>query len=180
MDSYRSTGDVLTYVTHTWNKTLETGKETLAVALDISKSFGQVWHKNLLAKQPAFGFTPTLNKWIESFLASRSFKVVVDGMSSESFSTNAGVPQGSVISPTPHVLPNIWYINDLIGQTSNLTHCYADDSTLHGKPSLPNNRNNVASSITLDLDQPNKWGSQNAVSYNANKTISSVAKSAAM
>ena len=36
---YRSTGDILTYVTHTWNKTLEAGKETLAVALDISKAF---------------------------------------------------------------------------------------------------------------------------------------------
>ena len=87
-------------------------------------------------------------------------------MSSESFSTNAGAPQGSVISPTLFLI----YINDLIGQISNPTHCYADDSTLHGKPSLPNNRNNVASSITLDLDKLKKWGSQNLVSFNANKT----------
>ena len=29
---------------------------------------------------------------------------------------------------------------------------------------------NVASSITLDLDKLNKWGSQNLVSFNANKT----------
>ena len=87
-------------------------------------------------------------------------------MSSESFSTNVDIPQGSVISPSLLLK----YINDLIGQTTNPTHCYADDSTLHGKPSLPNNRNNVASSITLDLDKLNKWGSQNLVSFNANKT----------
>ena len=116
---YRSTDDILTYFTHTWNKTLETGKETPAVTLDISKALDQVWYKNLLAKLPAFGFTPTHHKWIESFLANRSIKVVVDGMSSESFSINAGVPQGSVISPTLFLI----YINDLIGQTSNPTHC---------------------------------------------------------
>ena len=51
---YRSTGDILTYVTHSWYKTLETGKETLAVARDISEAFDQVWHKNLLAKLTAF------------------------------------------------------------------------------------------------------------------------------
>ena len=76
----------------------------------------------------------------------KSTPLTIDGMSSESFSTNAGVHQGSVISPTLFLI----YINDVIGQTSNPTHCYADDSTLHGKPSLPNNRNNVGSSITLE------------------------------
>ena len=163
---YRSTGYNLTYVTHTWKKTLETGKETLAVALDISKAFDQVWHKNLLAKLPDFGFTPTLRIWLESFLANSSIKVVVDGMPSESFSINAGVPQGSVISPTLFLI----YINDLIDQTSSPTHYYADDNTLHDTLSLLNNRNNFASSITLGLKKLNKRGSQNLVSFNANKT----------
>ena len=37
----RSTGDILAFVTHIWNKTLEVGNETLAVALDISKACNQ-------------------------------------------------------------------------------------------------------------------------------------------
>ena len=41
---HRSTGDILGHVTHIWNKTLEAGNETLAVALDISKAFDMVWH----------------------------------------------------------------------------------------------------------------------------------------
>ena len=42
---------------------------------------------------------------------------------------------------------------------------------MHGKPSLPYNRNNIVSSITLDLDKLNKWDSQNLVSFNANKAL---------
>ena len=75
-------------------------------------------------------------------------------------------PQVSVISPTLFLI----YMNYLIGQSSNPTHCYADDCTLHGKPSLPNNRNNVASSITLDLNKLKKWDSHNLVNFSANKT----------
>ena len=60
--------------------------------------------------------------------------------------------------------------NMVKSDTVSKDHCYTDNSTLHGKPSLPNNRNNVASSITFDLDKLNKWGSQNLVSFNANKT----------
>ena len=134
--------------------------------MDISKAFDQVWYKNLLAKQPVFGFTPTLRKWLEGFLVNRSIKVVIDGTSSESFSTNADVPQGSVISSTLFQI----YINDFIKKTSKPTYCYADDSTLHGTPSLPKNRNNVASSITLDINTLEKWGSENLVSFNINNT----------
>ena len=55
---FRSTGDILAHITHIWNKALETGKETFVIGLDISKAFDQVWHKNLLAKLPAFGLPP--------------------------------------------------------------------------------------------------------------------------
>ena len=72
-NGFQSTDDI--YVAHTWNKT----RETLAVAVDISKAVDQVWRKNLLAKLPIFAFTPTLCKCSESFLKNRSIKVVFDG-----------------------------------------------------------------------------------------------------
>ena len=48
-------------------------------------------------------------RWIKSFLSNRFFLVNINGSESKKFSINAGVPQGSVISP---LLFNI-YINDL-------------------------------------------------------------------
>ena len=69
-----------------------------------------VWYKNILAKLTSAGLAPKLFKLFESFLSDRSIKVVIDGISTSSFHTNAGVPRGSVISPTLSLI----YINDLL------------------------------------------------------------------
>ena len=81
----RSTGDLLSYLTHTWSSSLRDFRESFVVALDISKAFDRVWHKALLAKLPAYGFTPSFCKLISSLLSNRFISVVVDGATSASF-----------------------------------------------------------------------------------------------
>ena len=129
----RSTGDLLSYLTHIWSSSLRDFGESFVVALDISKAFDRVWHKALLAKLPSFGFTPSLTKLIASFLSDRSISVVVDGATSASFSVSSGVPQGSVLSPTLFLL----FINDLLTSPTSLIHAFADDSALHKSSSFP-------------------------------------------
>ena len=99
--------------------------ESIDDALDISKAFDRVWHKALLAKLPAYGFTPSLCKLISTYLSCRSISVVVDGAASSTFQISSGVPQGSVLSPTLFLL----FINDLLHSSSIPSHSYADDAT---------------------------------------------------
>ena len=106
----RSTGDLLSYLTHIWSSSLRNFGESLVVTLDISKAFDRVWHKTLLAKLPASSFTPSFCKLIFNFLSNRFISVVVDGANFASFPVSSGVRQGSVLSPTLFLL----FINDIL------------------------------------------------------------------
>lgn len=169
----RSTGDLLAYVTHLWGEAMDKYGESLAVSLDISKAFDRVWHKALLAKLPAYGLPGRLCEWVTGFLHERKLRVLVDGYASEFMSVNAGVPQGSVLSPTLFLL----HINDML--TLGHIHCYADDSTAHGhytsrpavgRAGIAEQRQVLVAELDGVLEQISQWGSRNLVQFNATKT----------
>jgi hypothetical protein len=81
---------------------------TAAVFLDIEKAFDTTWHPGLLYNLSKLGFSNNLLKLLGSFLSQRKFRVSVEGEMSTPREMQAGVPQGSVLSPT---LLNL-YIND--------------------------------------------------------------------
>ena len=154
--------------------------ESRVISLDISKAFDRVWHKGFLANLPMFGLHRTLINWIGSFLSDRSIAVRVDGFLSNLHSINAGVPQGSVISPVLFIL----FINDLLTSTSSSIHSFADDTFLSSSFSLnPNynastdiqlHRNTSASLLSNHLTVIEKWGKENLISFNQSKTKQAV------
>ena len=79
---------------------LGTLDKSFIVALDISKAFDRIWHKALLDKLPAYGFTRSFCKLISGYLSNRFISVVVDTATCASFPVSSGVPQGSYLSPT--------------------------------------------------------------------------------
>ena len=176
----RSTGDLLAYAVHVWSSAPESSGESRVISLDISKAFDRVWHKGLLAKLPMFGLHHTLINWISSFLSDRSIAVRVDGFLSNLHSINAGVPQGSVISPVLFIL----FINDLLTSTSSIIHSLADDTFLsssfsfnpndHASTDIQLHRNTSASLLSNDLTVIEKWGKDNLVSFNQSKTKQAV------
>jgi hypothetical protein len=171
----RSTGDLLAYVTYIWESAIEGFGESQAVALDISKAFDRVWHQALLNKLPCYGFSPRLCLWLTNFLQGRSLQVVVDGASSDVLPTNAGVPQGSILSPTLFLL----HINDLLTVTSNPIFSFADDTTVIASFSshrpisareTQDHRGRMVRSLNCDLERIIDWGLENLVQFNAKKT----------
>ena len=70
------------------------------MALGRSKAFDGVWHGGLLHKLKSYGISGQIFCLISSFLSNRRLQVVLDGKSSQEYSVNVEVPQGSSLGPT--------------------------------------------------------------------------------
>jgi hypothetical protein len=91
------------------------------------KTFDTTWHSGLLYKLSKLEFSNSLTKLIGSFLSERKFRVSVEVEMSTPREMQAGVPQGSALSPT---LFNL-YIN-YAPQTHGVhLALFADDTCLY-------------------------------------------------
>ena len=127
--SSQSNRDLLTVVSDRIARAFSRSGATRAMALDISKAFDRTWHAGLLQKLQSCGISRQIFGLISSFLSNRRLRAILGGKSSQEYPVNAGLPPGSILSPTIF-LP---YNNDLPDDVICDTAIYADDTTLYSK-----------------------------------------------
>ena len=133
------------------------------------KAFDRVCYAGLLHKLKSYGISGPIFGLISSFLSNKRLRVVLDGKSSQEYPVNAGVPQGSILSPTLFLL----YINDLPDDVICNITVYADDTTLYSKCNQASDlwqQLELASELESDLRDTVDWGRKWLVDFNAGKT----------
>ena len=159
----RSTADLLLKKASEWNKSLDSGKTTFVIALDIAGAFDRVWHAGLISKLKSLGINGNLLHLIENYLEERTMQVVVDGFKSTEYNIEASVPQGSVLGP---LLWNI-YFNDLLNLVDEAC-AYADDCTLDF--SCDKDDVHIVQKINEILQKIQTWGERWQVSFASEKS----------
>ena len=138
---------------------------TLLVLLDFSNAFNTVDFDVLLAILRSINFSSKATEWFSSYLHGRRQSIKLDGKASSICCINAGVPQGSVLSP---LLFSI-FINTLTQHISSSYHLYADDLQIYTTAAIRDIPNAI-NKINSDLQIISSWSKSFGLSINPNKS----------
>ncbi|KAL4119332.1 hypothetical protein QTP88_012150 [Uroleucon formosanum] len=143
----------------------EKKQHTGAAFLDVAQAFDRVWHDGLLYKLKMLNTPNAIFNLIQSYLTTRRFKVKINDTTSQIKIINAGVPQGSKISP---LLFNL-YVSDFPTSINTEIALYADDSTIY---SISTDVETVTKNIQDHLNAIQKWGDKWKIKLNPQKSTS--------
>ncbi|KAL1131661.1 hypothetical protein AAG570_011274 [Ranatra chinensis] len=143
-----STVDQLSRVVSSIAEQMSKGQSAALVILDSEKAFDSVWIEGLVYKLIVSGISSPISKLIHSFLINRKIRVKVGRVTSECATIPAGVPQGSVLSPT---LFNL-YTSDILSASIKGVQmaAFADDLALYSHSQSPKK---LLNSSLLDVVQ---------------------------
>ena len=122
-----STEQAITQLNNWVLESMDEGKVTGLLFVDISKAFESLNHKVVLRKLEHLGVFERSLRWFRSYLADRQQSVLINGELSEPPPITLGVPQGSILGP---LVFNV-YINSLPNAVKKTRMIlYADDAVL--------------------------------------------------
>ena len=159
-----STQAAVTYFCDNIYRSMDSGKLTGALFIDLRKAFDTVSHERLISKLSRYGIRDQELSWFRNYLKNRTQIVSIQHDYSSPLGIDTGVPQGSILGPILFIM----YIDDLHSCLQFTKFMmYADDTVLYySAPLLPE----IEMKLNLDLINLSTWLQNNELILNMDKT----------
>jgi hypothetical protein len=164
----RGTSDAVVQLVAKVKRAWAAKRTVLALLLDVKGAFDRVHKTYLLKRMIQVGIAGNIVRWVDSFLSNRRAMLVIDGRTGETRAIQAGLPQGSPVSPVLFILSVSALFQWLEDRHSTLQAIsFVDDIGLVIEcDELEEGATRVAH-IARDTMQ---WGSDNKVEFEVSKT----------
>ena len=157
----RSCESQLLITSHDLASILNRRSQVDVAVLDFAKAFDKVPHQRLLKKLRYYNLHANVVGWIESFLADRTQRVIVDGHTSAEAPVLSGVPQGTVLGPLLFLI----FINDIATNVTSSIRLVADDCLVYRETSTQQQ----CQLLQKDLDELAAWSITWGMAFNVSK-----------